>query len=80
MLEVNVIEENKNEVKAGQVRYNNSGMHVLIVNDEFGKYDAIVLKNGGSINDFNWNSKGQTSLVIKSVYPYIAKAKLEITK
>lgn len=85
MLEINVNDKAKNEVKAGQIRYNNSGMIVLIihsVSNYVGEFDAIVLSNQKEEllgNEFKWNSKNQNADTIKEVYPYIAKARLDIS-
>ena len=81
MLKVNIKKEDNDatEVYAGQIRYNASGMYVLITVDS-GLFDAIVLTGGFHSKPFGWNSKGQTPSSIASVYPFVANGVLEIWK
>lgn len=82
MMEIVIKGEDKRDSKvyAGQVRYNEKGMFVLITYNG-NCFDAIVLYDkDSSIRPFDWNSKNQTSDAIKEVYPYIAKAKIEINR
>lgn len=73
------IKEKQDVVVAGQVRYNDSGIHVLIVHGKDGDYDAIVMESGNtSTRRYGRNSVGQVERVIMNVYPFVAEATLVI--
>lgn len=82
MLEVNVTtNENKDVVKAGQIRYNNDGMFVLITyGGSHGRFDAVVLTGAEYVADFDTNTKGVKEDAIRRIYPFVAEGKLEIIK
>lgn len=84
MLEIRVKEAVAEEVvlEVGQIRYNDTGMVVLITyGRDRDRYDALVLENKhGTVSPFNWNSQNQREEFMARTYPHIAKGKLEITK
>lgn len=83
-MEVNFIGESRvdRNIKVGQVRYTQEGMYVLIIKGKNkNTYDAVVLSNeNGYTEPYDVNSQGLNADTITYTYPYVAKAKLEITK
>lgn len=80
MLNIEIKDKKQEKVEAGQVRYNENGMHVLIVHNSTCLFDAIVVAAGEtSARRFARNSIGQEESSIRKVYPYLANATLTIS-
>lgn len=80
MLNIEIKDKKQQKVEIGQVRYNESGMHVLIIQNSTCLFDAVVVSAGEtSARPFARNSIGQEEASIRKVYPYLANATLTIS-
>lgn len=75
MIEVKINKKEAEQPYGGQIRYNDTGMYVLVVEEENGRFSTLLLTE---TNTFHFTSKNVNSQVVMQYFPHVAKGILHI--